>query len=512
MPPRAKVVPARAAGDDSEDDLAATTTHASTGAENRRSTATRSTKAKPTARRVSVGKPAAKRKTAPKRTRKALEDRTNMPDGNETEEVEAFDDNDEDMADTAKPKAKRAKIAATTTRKTAVKNAATERNEEYTKTKAPAKRGRPAKRAPSPEPLLTIPETQPDPDKMEDVEQSIEVEPNMDISREPTPPPLQKFVQRAPSASIQPLLPRPSARAGSAQPGYARPRERSGSASGTERRGADPELRRQLNDILKKYENLQLKYEGLEELGKNQSESNFERLKRASDQKAKDAHELISLLKKEMAELRKSTSVSTSETTTLQKQVDDLTTSKETLVTERDEIRGKLHVSQNEVKSLEAKLSNARQQISNGAEEAKVAAPKKSNGAISVNTTEAQKEAKMKEDLYSDLTGLIIMGVRRNEGEDVYKCVQTGRNGTLQFHLSVGNDSSTPNPRTPSGLKYEEAEFAYEPLFDEKNDKALLNILPDYLTEEICFPRNHAQRFYSKVVDSMTKKIVVEDD
>ena len=82
----------------------------------------------------------------------------------------------------------------------------------------------------------------------------------------------------------------------------------------------------------------------------------------------------------------------------------------------------------------------------------------------------------------------------------------------LQFHLSVGNDSTTPKPRTPSGLRYEEAEFAYEPLFDEKNDKALLDLLPDYLTEEICFPRNHAQRFYSKVVDSMTKKIVVEDD
>ncbi|KAK4629805.1 uncharacterized protein CLAFUR5_07757 [Fulvia fulva] len=500
MPPRAKAAPARAGGDESEDDLAATTTHATTATENKRAAATKTTKEKATARRVSVGKPAAKRKAAPKRTRKALEDRTNIPDGNETEEVEAFDD--EEMADPAKPKAKRAKT--TTTRK----NVAKENVEESTK----KKRGRPAKRAPSPEPLMTIPETQPDPDQMEDVEQSIEMEPNMDIPKEPTPPPLQKFVQRAPSASIQPLLPRPSARAGSAQPGYARPRERSGSASGTERRGGDPELRRQLNEMTKKHENLQLKYEGLEELGKKQLESNFERLKRASDQKARDAHELITSLKKELAELRKSTSSTTSETTTLQKQVDSLTTSNEKLATERDDLTGKLQVSQNEVKSLEAKLSNARQQISSGVEEAKAAAAKKPNGVIAISTTDAQKEAKMKEDLYSDLTGLIIMGVKRNEGEDVYKCVQTGRNGTLQFHLSVGNDATTPNPKTPSGLRYEDAEFAYEPLFDEKNDKALLDILPDYLTEEICFPRNHAQRFYSKVVDSMTKRIVVEDD
>jgi hypothetical protein len=82
----------------------------------------------------------------------------------------------------------------------------------------------------------------------------------------------------------------------------------------------------------------------------------------------------------------------------------------------------------------------------------------------------------------------------------------------LQFQLSVGHDASTPHPKTPSGLTYEEAEFAYEPVLDESRDRELLELLPDYLTEEICFPRNHAQRFYSKVVESMTRKIVVEED
>jgi hypothetical protein len=82
----------------------------------------------------------------------------------------------------------------------------------------------------------------------------------------------------------------------------------------------------------------------------------------------------------------------------------------------------------------------------------------------------------------------------------------------LHFHLSIANDTTTPHPKTPSGIDYAEAEFAYEPLLDESRDRELLDLLPDYLTEEICFPRNHAQRFYSKVVDSMTKKIVIEDD
>ena len=80
----------------------------------------------------------------------------------------------------------------------------------------------------------------------------------------------------------------------------------------------------------------------------------------------------------------------------------------------------------------------------------------------------------------------------------------------LHFHLSVANDH-TNQPRTPSGLSYEDAEFAYEPFLDESRDRELLDLLPDYLTEEICFPRSHAVKFYGKVGDSMTKRVVVEE-
>ena len=81
----------------------------------------------------------------------------------------------------------------------------------------------------------------------------------------------------------------------------------------------------------------------------------------------------------------------------------------------------------------------------------------------------------------------------------------------LHFHLSIANDASIANPKTPSGLSYEEAAFAYEPLLDESRDRDLMELLPDYLTEEICFPRNQAVKFYGKVGESMTKKVVVEE-
>lgn len=46
------------------------------------------------------------------------------------------------------------------------------------------------------------------------------------------------------------------------------------------------------------------------------------------------------------------------------------------------------------------------------------------------------QQAQLKENLYSDLTGLIIRGVKRETEEDVYDCIQTGRNGSKLFIYS----------------------------------------------------------------------------
>jgi hypothetical protein len=74
----------------------------------------------------------------------------------------------------------------------------------------------------------------------------------------------------------------------------------------------------------------------------------------------------------------------------------------------------------------------------------------------------------------------------------------------LHFHLTI---TSSPD------LAYADTEFIYQPLLDEQRDRELLDILPDYLTEEICFPRGQAARFYKKVVDCMARRVeVVEDD
>jgi chromosome segregation ATPase len=58
----------------------------------------------------------------------------------------------------------------------------------------------------------------------------------------------------------------------------------------------------------------------------------------------------------------------------------------------------------------------------------------KANGGIrmmgSAEAAQNAQQAQLKEDLYSDLTGLIIRGVKRDAEEDVFDCIQTGRNGS----------------------------------------------------------------------------------
>ena len=64
-------------------------------------------------------------------------------------------------------------------------------------------------------------------------------------------------------------------------------RKRAGSASDTERAASDPTLRRKLGDVIKKFENLEMKYNNLKEVGIEEAKANFEKLKAASEAKNK---------------------------------------------------------------------------------------------------------------------------------------------------------------------------------------------------------------------------------
>lgn len=462
--------------------------------------------------------------------RQALKDRTNIKDATDAEQ---------DEEETVPVKAKSRKASARAQEDDAEPKPKKARNTKAAASEGPKKtaKARTAnKRAASPEPMRVIPETQP----VQDISESIEVETEeMEVDEPETRQEPERVIARARSSSQQRQAPSyaiPSrARSTSQQP---RSYSREGSAALAERRMADGETRRKLADMTSKYEDMRLRYESLSELGSSAAESNFDKLKRATDQRAKDAADLIASLKKELSEARKSTSTNNAENAKLHTQLNTLQSSNEQKHGEIKELKTTLAESQNEVKSLTAKLEAAREAARKAATEAakvpgsaiKSRDHSAKNNLLSGNL-DSTKEAALKEELYRDLTGLIVNSVKRKDGEDEYSCIQTGRNGSkfpgvrgcntgsrtnnvlaLHFHLSVSNDATQMNPKTPSGLSYEDAEFAYEPFFDEGRDRDLIDILPDYLTEEICFPRSHAVRFYTKIVDSMTKKVVIEDE
>ena len=105
-----------------------------------------------------------------------------------------------------------------------------------------------------------------------------------------------------------------------------------------------------------------------------------------------------------------------------------------------DQLSTSLSEAQNENKALQAKLANSR-----SASTAVESLQSKTPGSAmrgktpaartlmvgSAEAAHAAQVAQLKEDLYSDLTGLILRGVEQGSEADVYDCIQTGRNGSM---------------------------------------------------------------------------------
>ncbi|KAI2636997.1 chromosome segregation protein Csm1/Pcs1-domain-containing protein [Hypomontagnella submonticulosa] len=258
----------------------------------------------------------------------------------------------------------------------------------------------------------------------------------------------------------------------------------------------EPSMRRRVGDLTRKYESLEAKYRDLREIGVKEAERNYDRLKKQSEEKANTANELITTLK---AELSSQTELA-KESRRLRQQLEASQRNAEQLQHKLDEASASLTEAKTEIKTLSTKLAAARS--------VDVVATKVPNSAIKgtnannrllANAEAAAQIAQMKEDLYGDLTGLIVRGVKRERNGETYDCIQTGRNGTLHFKLVVGGDELTE--------KLDEPQFIYMPQLDPNRDQDLIDMLPDYLVEEITFPQSHAARFYSRVMRSLTERL-----
>ncbi|KAK3955468.1 chromosome segregation protein Csm1/Pcs1-domain-containing protein [Pseudoneurospora amorphoporcata] len=282
-------------------------------------------------------------------------------------------------------------------------------------------------------------------------------------------------------------------------------------------RNDDPELRRKLGEMTQKYEALELKYRDLREVAVKEAERNFDRLRKQSEERTAASDQLIAALKDELSSKKEAAR----EITHLQKQLEASESQLSTLNAKVTELTSSLTKSKTEINALNIKLTASRQ--AEAAAAAKIGQPQvpgsamknKQNGnrMLTMGNSEAIAQAtqqhQLKEDLYSDLTGLIVRGVKRDQqtGEDVYDCIQTGKNGTLHFKLAHISANTAHIDADETTQIFDEDQFHYMPQLDTNRDRALIDLLPDYLVEEITFPRQHAAKFYSRVNKALTETV-----
>ncbi|KAK4662982.1 hypothetical protein QC763_601390 [Podospora pseudopauciseta] len=292
-----------------------------------------------------------------------------------------------------------------------------------------------------------------------------------------------------------------------AAPTIAPPQPRSFSVSPQKKRpsvttttsSSEADLRRRLGDLTKSHSALESKYNALRDTTVPQAEKTFDLYRKTSESKSKLADQLIASLKAELSTAKQSSAVIPS----LQS---DLSTAQAQIAkfeAQVAELNKTIAEQKTEIKALNMKLAaarNAEAAANSRSVTAQVpgSAMKKTLGVGGVRGTgmqvqEATLAAQRKEDLYADLTGLIVRGVNVG-GEGVeFDCLQTGRNGTLHFKLTMSSGDG------------DESQCEYNPMLDTNRDRALIDVLPEFLVDEIAFPRAQAGKFYQRIMRALNE-------
>ncbi|QUC20793.1 uncharacterized protein UV8b_05034 [Ustilaginoidea virens] len=263
-------------------------------------------------------------------------------------------------------------------------------------------------------------------------------------------------------------------------------------AQGLQQDALEVVLRRSLSEVTKKYNTLETRHNELLSIGIKAAELNFERLKRQSEEATDASNKLIMELKDEIA----AQSVLILQNTQLKQQLSQSKVRIDALEKELHTLNVSFSHTKSEIQSLSAKLSASR--AAGVISKAPGNTVKTGTSTCKSAPIDALLAAQAKEYLYGDLTGLIVSRMTRGDEEDVFDCIQTGRNGTLHFKLALESVHASDN--------YEDVQFTYKPQLDIGRDSDLMKILPDYLVEEITFTRTQASNFYARLNKSLTER------
>lgn len=131
------------------------------------------------------------------------------------------------------------------------------------------------------------------------------------------------------------------------------------------------------------------------------------------------------VLGKESRNLQKQLREREKEVTGLQSQVGDLSTQLSTAQTEIKALQTKLAAARNNSVPTDASNNN---KVPGSA--VKSVANRNAAAGAAAEAAQAAHLAQLKEDLYSDLSGLIIRNVKKRDTDYLYDCIQTGANGS----------------------------------------------------------------------------------
>ncbi|KAG5361705.1 hypothetical protein CJU90_3108 [Yarrowia sp. C11] len=91
------------------------------------------------------------------------------------------------------------------------------------------------------------------------------------------------------------------------------------------------------------------------------------------------------------------------------------------------------------------------------------------------------------------LTGTDVEIVSQNtQGQQLFLCKQTGKNGTVRYHLGL-DGADCPD-------------FAYQIITETDEDKKVAKLLPEYLRGSITFARKEAISFFNKISVTLAKR------
>jgi len=142
------------------------------------------------------------------------------------------------------------------------------------------------------------------------------------------------------------------------------------------------------------------------------------------------------------------------------------------------------------VKSLEEELKRVNKALANETSQNAVLNARLA-GRSQSNT------AQLSQELLSDLSGLICRNVEQSNGNTTFDCLQCGRNGGIFLHFNADIALHYKLTMEDKDVNDPHGQIVYTPLLDPNRDEKILQVLPDYLTDEIMFAKEQGPSHFN---------------